>query len=85
MTDTPPEAAASDLPAASSAALGALAGAVDDLQRAALILRQMASAVSRRIRGPDDYRRIASQFSDRAQACKAAEEAFAAAWRSTQP
>ena len=52
---------------------GALACAIDDLNRAWLILRQMASGVSQRIRGPGDDRRIAGQFSDRAQASKAAE------------
>ncbi len=35
--------AAPDLLTASSAAIGALAGAIDDLHRACLILRQMAS------------------------------------------
>ena len=86
MTETQPVAvAASDLPAASNAALGALAGAVDDLHRAALILRQMASGTSQRIRGPADYRRLAGQFSDRARACQAAEEALVAACRATQP
>lgn len=60
-------------------ALGALAGATDDLHRAALILRQIASGTSERIgRSPEDYRRIAGQLSDRAKACKAAEDALAA-------
>ena len=55
MTHAQPEAvAAPDLLTASSAAIGALAGAIDDLQRAGLILRQMASGASERIRGPED-------------------------------
>lgn len=86
MTDTQPEAnVASDLVIASSAAIGALAGAVDDLNRAALCLQQMARGISQRIRGPDDYRRIARQFSERAYACRAAEEALAAACRTAPP
>ena len=83
MSHFEPEAvAAPDLLAASSAAIGALAGAIDDLHRAGLVLRQMASGISQRIRGPEDYRRIAGQFSDRAEACKAAEDAPLAACRS---
>ena len=82
MSHFEPEAvAAPDLLAASSAAIGALAGAIDDLHRAGLVLRQMASGISQRIRGPEDYRRIAGQFSDRAEACKAAEDALLAACR----
>lgn len=81
MTDTQPEATVvSDVRAASGAAIGALAAAADDLHRAALCLNQMASGISQRIRGPEDCRRIARQFSDRASACKAAEEALVAAW-----
>lgn len=82
MSHFEPEAvAAPDLLAASSATIGALAGAIDDLHRAGLVLRQMASGISQRIRGPEDYRRIAGQFSDRAEACKAAEDAPLAACR----
>ena len=85
MSHFEPEAvAAPDLLAASSAAIGALAGAIDDLHRAGLVLRQMASGISQRIRGPEDYRRIAGQFSDRAEACKAAEDALLAACRAAQ-
>lgn len=85
MSHSEPEAVAAPyLHAASSAALGALAGAIDDLHRAGLILRQMASGISQRIRGPEDYRRIAGQFSDRARACKAAEDALLAACRPAQ-
>jgi hypothetical protein len=75
---------APDLLATSGTAIGALAGAIDDLHRAGLILRQMASGTSQRILGPEDYRRIAGQFSDRAQACKAAEDALLAARRAAQ-
>ena len=86
MSHSQPEAVpAPDLLAASGTAIGALAGAIDDLYRAGLILRQMASGTSQRIRGPEDYRRIAGQFSDRAQACRAAEDALAAACRAAQP
>jgi len=85
MSHSEPEAvAAPDLLAASSAAIGALAGAIDDLHRAGLVLRQMASGTSQQIRGPEDYRRIAGQFSDRARACKAAEDALLAACRAAQ-
>ena len=85
MSHHEPEAvAAPDLLAASSTAIGALAGAVDDLHRAGLILRQMASGTLQGMRGPEDYRRIAGQFSDRARACKAAEDALVAACRPAQ-
>ena len=85
MTHAQPEAvAAPDLLTASSAVIGALAGAIDDLNRACLILRQMASGASQQIRGPEDYRRIAGRFSDRARACKAAEDALLAACRAAQ-
>lgn len=72
---------ASDLLTASTRAMAALSGAVDDLHRAALILRQLASGTSQRLRGPEDYRRIAGQLAERAMACKAAEEALVAACR----
>ena len=75
---------APDLLAASGTAIGALAGAIDDLYRAGLILRQMASGASEQMRGPEDYRRIASQFSDRALACQAAENALLTACRAAQ-
>jgi hypothetical protein len=85
MTHAQPEAvAAPDLLTASSAAIGALAGAIDDLQRAGLILRQMASGASERIRGPEDYRRIAGQFSERAKTCQAAQDALVTACRLVQ-
>ena len=85
MTHAQPEAVpAPDLLATSNAAIGALAGAIDDLHRAGLILRQMASGASQRIRGPEDYRRIAGQFSERAQACKAAQDALVTACRLVQ-
>jgi hypothetical protein len=85
MSHSQPEAApAPDLLAASGAAIGALAGAIDDLHRAGLILRQMASGASDQMRGPEDYRRIASQFSDRALACQAAEDALMTACRAAQ-
>ena len=58
--------------------LGALAGAVDDLHRAALILRQESRTAAERFRTPDDLRRIADQFSDRARSCKAAHETILA-------
>lgn len=79
MTDVQLEAlAAAQTRAASAAAIGALAGAIDDLHRAALILRQIASGASQRIRAPEDYRRIAGQFSERARTCQAAGDALAA-------
>ena len=85
MSHSEPEAvAAPDLLAASSAAIGALAGAIDDLHRAGLILRQMASGASQQMRGPEDYRRIAGQFSDRALACQAAQDALVTACRLVQ-
>jgi len=85
MSHSQPEAVpAPDLLATSGTAIGALAGGIEDLHRAGLILRQMASGTSQRIRGPEDYRRIAGQFSDRAQACKAAEDALLAARRAAQ-
>jgi hypothetical protein len=61
-----------------STGLGALAGAVDDLHRAALILRQESRAAAERFRTPHDLRRIADQFSDRARSCKAARETILA-------
>ena len=85
MSHSQPEAApAPDLLAASGAVIGALAGAIDDLHRAGLILRQMASGASDQMRGPEDYRRIASQFSDRALACQAAQDALLTALRTAQ-
>jgi hypothetical protein len=85
MSHHEPEAvAAPDLLTASSAAIGALAGAIDDLHRAGLILRQLASGASQQIRGPEDYCRIAGQFSDRARLCRAAEDALLAACRPAQ-
>ena len=86
MTDTHTEAAAaaSDLLRASGTALRALAGAVDDLRRATLILNQMATGTSQRIRGPEDYWRIAGQFADRARACKTADDILATALRRVQ-
>ena len=85
MSHHEPEAvAAPDLLTASSAAIGALAGAIDDLHRAGLILRQMASGASQQIRGPEDYCRIAGQFSDRARLCRAAEDALVTACRLVQ-
>jgi hypothetical protein len=85
MSHSQPEAApAPDLLAASGAAIGALAGAIDDLHRAGLILRQMASGASQKMRGAEDYRRIAGQFSDRALACQAAQDALLTAWRTAQ-
>jgi hypothetical protein len=67
--------------AAASAASGALAGAIDDLQRAALILRQESRPASQRFRTADDLRRIADQLSERARACLAVQDALLAAGR----
>jgi hypothetical protein len=64
-----------------SAASGALAGAIDDLHRAALILRQESRPAAQRFRTPDDLRRIADQFSERARACQAVQDALLAAGR----
>ena len=61
-----------------STALGALAGAIDDLHRAALILRQESRTAAERFRTPHDLRRIADQFSDRAHSCQAAHETILA-------
>lgn len=61
-----------------STGLGALAGAIDDLHRAALILRQESRTVAERFRTPHDLRRIADQFSDRARSCKAAHDTILA-------
>ncbi len=61
-----------------STGLGALAGAVDDLHRAALILRQESRTAAERFRTPHDLPRIADQFSDRARSCKAAHESLLA-------
>jgi hypothetical protein len=61
-----------------SAGLCALSGAVDDLHRAGLILRQESRAAAERFRSPDDLRRIADQFSDRARSCQAAHETLLA-------
>jgi hypothetical protein len=61
--------------------LAALAGAVDDLHRAALVLRQESRPTEHRFRTPDDLRRIADQFSERARSCLHAQEALLAACR----
>ena len=85
MTHAHPSAtSAADLLATSGQALCALAGAIDDLHRAALILNQMASGISQRMRAPEDYRRIAGQFSERARTCKAVEDSLVTACRSAQ-
>lgn len=57
---------------------GALAGAIDDLHRAALILRQESRAREQRFRTAEDLRRIADQFSERARTCQAAQDAMLA-------
>ena len=64
---------------AADSAIGALAGAVDDLHRAALILRQESRPADQRFRTPDDLRRIAGQFSDRARLCRSALDVLVAA------
>ena len=64
-----------------NAGLGALAGAIDDLQRAALILRQESRPADQRFRTPADLRRIAGQFSERARSCQVAQETILAACR----
>ena len=74
-------AAPAGLLAAASAAPCALAGAIDDLHRAALILRQESRPASQRFRTPDDLRRIADQFSERARTCQAVQDAILAAYR----
>ena len=85
MTHAQPAApSAADLLATRGHALGALAGAIDDLHRAALILNQMASGISQRMRTPEDYRRIAGQLSERARACKAVEDSLVTACRAAQ-
>ena len=66
---------------AMNAGLGALAGAVDDLHRAALILRQESRPTGQRFRAPEDLRRIADQFSDRARSCQTAHETVLTACR----
>lgn len=71
----------SSLLTAMNAGLGALAGAIDDLQRAALILRQESRPAEQRFRTPADLRRIADQFAERARSCRAAQEAILAAGR----
>lgn len=60
---------------------GALASAIDNLHRAALILRQEARPAPQRFRTPDDLRRIADQLSERARACQAVQDALFAAGR----
>ena len=64
------------LAAAVNTSFGALAGAIDDLHRAALILRQESRAPEQRFRKPEDLRRIADQFSERARTCQAAQNAM---------
>ena len=66
---------------AANAGLGALAGAIDDLQRAALILRQESPPADQRFRTPADLRRITDQFSARARSCQATHETMLAACR----
>ncbi len=61
--------------ASASAILGALAVAIDDLNRAGLILRQEARPPGDRFRTPEDMRRIADQFSDRARNSRTSYEA----------
>ena len=61
--------------------LEALTGAADDLRRAALILRQQSQPPELRFRSPEDLRRIADQFSARAQSCQQALEATLAVGR----
>ncbi len=73
--------ATAGLIAAASAAPGALAGAIDDLHRAALILRQESRPAAQRFRTPDDLRRIADQFSERARTCLAVQDALLVACR----
>ena len=67
------------LVAARNTSFGALAGAIDDLHRAALILRQESRAPEQRFRTPEDLRRIADQFSERARSCQTAQNAMLAA------
>lgn len=64
------------LAAAMNTSFGALAGAIDDLHRAALILRQESRAPKQRFRKPQDLRRIADQFSERARSCQTAQNAM---------
>ncbi len=72
--------AAPDAPRdATVSTIGALAGAVDDQNRAALILRQESRPADQRFRSPYHLRRIAEQFSDRARRCHAALDALVAA------
>lgn len=71
--------------AAMNTGLGALGDAVDDLHRAALILRQESRPAAQRFRTPDDLRRIADQFSERARACQTAQKAILAACRKGAP
>ena len=70
---------------AANAGLGALAGAIDDLQRAALILRQESPPADQRFRTPADLRRITDQFSARARSCQATHETMLAACRGHKP
>lgn len=78
-------AATAGLIAAANAAPGALAGAIDDLHRAALILRQESRPAAQRFRTPDDLRRIANQFSERTRTCQAVQDALLAAGRQAAP
>jgi len=64
------------LAAAMNKSFGALAGAIDDLHRAALILRQESRTPEQRFRTAEDLRRIADQFSERARTCQAAQNAM---------
>jgi hypothetical protein len=61
-----------------STGLGPLAAAIDDLHRAALILRQESRTTAARFRTPHDLRQIADQFSARARSCQAAHETILA-------
>ena len=61
-----------------STGLGALTGAIYDLHRAALILRQESRTTAARFRTPHDLRRVADQFAARARSCQAAHESILA-------
>ena len=64
------------LAAAMNTSCGALDGAIDDFHRAALILRQESRPPEQRFRTPEDLRRIAGQFSERARSRQVAQNAM---------
>jgi hypothetical protein len=74
MTAAPDKDSTSLLLTSANAMLAALTGAIDDLNRAVLILRQESRTASERFRTPEDLQCIASQISDRVRSCGASHE-----------